>query len=338
MSPRVEKQTSALRKAATVVVSLGVETASEVFKYLHEDEIEKLTTEIATMPALSADEVETTMEEFYNLCLAQTYIIEGGIEYARAILEKSLGVTAATTIINKIAKALQVKAFDFIYKIDPKQLLIILQNEHPQTIALILSYCTPDQASAILSELPRDVQIDVVERVAKMDSTSPEIIKDVERLIERKLLLSESVDMTEIGGKKFIASVLNSTDRGTEKYIMEELYKKDPVLSEEIRNCMFVFEDIALLDPIDIQKLLQNVDVADLTVALKGASMDIVEAFYDNMSTRMRETVEEETKYLRGVRLSDVEERQQKIVNIARKLADQGEIHIVRGRKDDIIV
>lgn len=337
MSPKVEKS-DALRKAATVVVSLGVETASEVFKYLHEDEIEKLTTAIATMPALSADVVEATMEEFYNLCLAQTYVTEGGIEYARAILEKSLGVAAATAILNKIAKALQVKAFDFIYKVDPKQLLVILQNEHPQTIALILSYCSPDQAAAILSELPRDVQIDVVERVAKMDSTSPEIIRDVEKLIERKLLMSESVDMTEIGGKKFIATVFNSTDRGTEKFIMEELSKKDPALSEEIRNCMFVFEDIALLDPIDIQKLLQNIDINDLTIALKGASKEIAEAFYENMSVRMRETVEEETKYLRGVRLSDVEDRQQKIVNIARKLADAGEIHIVRGRKDDIIV
>lgn len=337
MSPRVEKS-DALKKAATVVVSLGVETASEIFKYLHEDEIEKLTTEIATMPALSADVVEATMEEFYNLCLAQTYVTEGGIEYARAILEKSLGVAAATAILNKISKALQVKAFDFIYKVDPKQLLVLLQNEHPQTIALILSYCSPDQAAAILGELPREVQIDVVERVAKMDSTSPEIIRDIEKLVERKLVMSESVDMTEIGGRKFIATVLNSTDRGTEKFILEELTKKDPLLSEEIRNCMFVFEDIVLLDPIDIQRLLQNIDIADLTIALKGASKEIVEAFYENMSVRMRETVEEETKYLRGVRLSDVEDRQQKIVNIARKLADSGEIHIVRGRKDDIIV
>ena len=228
------------KKAATVVVSLGVETASEIFKYLHEDEIEKLTTEIATMPALSADVVEATMEEFYNLCLAQTYVTEGGIEYARAILEKSLGVAAATAILNKISKALQVKAFDFIYKVDPKQLLVLLQNEHPQTIALILSYCSTDQAAAILGELPREVQIDVVERVAKMDSTSPEIIRDIEKLVERKLVMSESVDMTEIGGRKFIATVLNSTDRGTEKFILEELTKKDPLLSEEIRNCMFV--------------------------------------------------------------------------------------------------
>lgn len=337
MSPKNESSRS-IRKAATVVLSLGVENASEVFKYLHEDEIEKLTTEIATMEALSADVVEATMEEFYNLCLAQTYITEGGIEYARAILEKSLGVAAATNILNKIAKSLQVKAFDFIYKIDPKQLLVMLQNEHPQTIALILSYCTPEQASTILSELPRDVQIDVVERIATMESTSPEVIKDVEKLVERKLFMGESVDMAEIGGKKFIAKVLNSIDRGTEKFILEELNKKDPVLSEEIRNCMFVFEDIVSLDSMDIQRLLQNIDTGDLLIALKGASKEIVDVFYENMSVRMRETMEEESKYLRGVRLSDVEERQQKIVQIARTLADAGEIHITRSRKDEIIV
>jgi flagellar motor switch protein FliG len=337
MSPKNESSRS-IRKAATVVLSLGVENASEVFKYLHEDEIEKVTTEIATMEALSADVVEATMEEFYNLCLAQTYITEGGIEYARAILEKSLGVAAATNILNKIAKSLQVKAFDFIYKIDSKQLLVMLQNEHPQTIALILSYCSPDQASSILSELPRDIQIDVVERIATMESTSPEVIRDVEKLVERKLLMSESVDMAEIGGKKFIATVLNSIDRGTEKFILEELNKKDPVLSEEIRNCMFVFEDIINLDSMDIQRLLQNIDTGDLLIALKGASKEIVDVFYENMSVRMRETMEEESKYLRGVRLSDVEERQQKIVQIARTLADAGEIHIARGRKDEIIV
>jgi flagellar motor switch protein FliG len=337
MRPKAEKSES-LRKAATVVLSLGVENASEVFKYLHDDEIERITTEIATMQSLSAEIVEPTMEEFYNLCLAQTYITEGGIEYARAILEKSMGLSAATNIINKISKSLQVKAFDFINKVDPKQLLIILQNEHPQTIALILSYCTPEQASAILSELPREIQINVVERIATMDSTSPEVVRDIEKLVEHKLLMSESVDMTEIGGKKFIATVLNSVDRSTEKYIMEELYKKDPALNEEIKNCMFVFEDIASLDSIYIQKLLQSIETGDLLIALKSVSKDIVDKFYENMSVRMRETMEEESKYLHGVRLSDVEEKQQKIVALARTLSDSGEIHIARGRKDEIIV
>ncbi|HBL83410.1 MAG: flagellar motor switch protein FliG [Clostridiales bacterium GWF2_38_85] len=327
-----------MRKAATVVLSLGIENASQVFKYLHEDEIEMLTVEIATMQALSAETVEATMDEFYGLCLAQTFITEGGIDYAKAVLEKSMGASVATNLIDKITKSLQVKAFDFIYKADPKQLLILIQNEHPQTIALILSYCTTEQSSAILSELPREIQIDVVERIATMDSTSPEVVKDIERLIERKMSMSETVGYTVIGGTKYIAEVLNSVDRGTEKYIMEELSKNDPKLSEEIRNCMFVFEDIAMLEPMYIQRFLQDVNTSDLLIALKGAAKDVVEKFYENMSLRMKETMEEEAKYLRGVRLSDVEEKQRKLVAVVRQLEESGEIYISRGRKDEIIV
>lgn len=332
------KKSDSLRKAATIVLALGIENASEVFKYLREDEIEALTVEIATMQSLSTDVMEATMDEFYGLCEAQSFITEGGIEYAKAVLEKSKGTTAAAAIIDKVTKSLQVKAFDFIYKADPKQILILIQNEHPQTIALILSYCTVEQSSAILSELPRDIQMDVVERIATMDSTSPEIVKDIERLIERKMQMSETGEFTEIGGTKYIAEVLNSVDRGTEKYIMDELSKKDPKLSEEIRNSMFVFEDIANLEPIYIQRFLQDVNPNDLLIALKGASKEVVDVFYQNMSMRMRETMEEESKYLRGVRLSDVEEKQQKLVALVRSLEDAGEIYVSRGRKDEIIV
>ena len=333
-----QKKSESLKKAATIVLALGIENASEVFKYLREEEIEALTVEIATMQSLSTDVMETTMDEFYGLCEAQTFITEGGIEYARAVLEKSKGANAAANIIEKVTKSLQVKAFDFIYKADPKQILILIQNEHPQTIALILSYCTVEQSSAILSELPRDIQMDVVERIATMDSTSPDIVKDIERLIERKMQMSETGEFTEIGGTKYIAEVLNSVDRGTEKYIMDELSKKDPRLSEEIRNSMFVFEDIAMLEPIYIQRFLQDVSTNDLLIALKGASKDVVDIFYSNMSLRMKETMEEESKYLRGVRLSDVEEKQQKLVALVRSLEDVGEIYVSRGRKDEIIV
>jgi flagellar motor switch protein FliG len=332
------KKSESLRKAATIVLALGIENASEVFKYLREDEIESLTVEIATMQSLSTEVMETTMDEFYGLCEAQAFITEGGIEYARAVLEKSKGASAASNIIEKVTKTLQVKAFDFIYKADPKQILILIQNEHPQTIALILSYCTVEQSSAILSELPRDIQMDVVERIATMDSTSPEIVKDIERLIKRKMQMSETGEFTEIGGTKYIAEVLNSVDRGTEKYIMDELSKKDPKLSEEIRNSMFVFEDIAMLEPIYIQRFLQDVNTNDLLIALKGSGKDVVDTFYENMSIRMKETMEEESKYLRGVRLSDVEEKQQKLVALVRSLEDSGEIYVSRGRKDEIIV
>lgn len=337
MSPRVKKSES-LRKAATVVLSLGIDNASQVFKHLHEDEIEMLTVEIATMQSLSADVVEDTMDEFYGLCQAQTFITEGGMEYARAVLEKSKGAAIASDLIEKISKSLQVKAFDFIYKADPKQLLILIQNEHPQTIALILSYCTTEQTAAIISELPREIQIDVAERIALMDSTSPEVVKDIEKLIERKMSMNETHGITEIGGTKYIAEVLNSIDRGTEKFIMEELSKKDPKLSEQIRNCMFVFEDIAMLDPVYIQRFLQDVNTSDLLIALKGLTKEVSDKFYENMSLRLKETMEEEAKYLRGVRLSDVEEKQQKLVSLVRTLEESGEIYITRGRKDEIIV
>ena len=336
---RRNQSSESVKKAAAVVLSLGVDAASEVFKYLREDEIEKLTLEIATLQTLDAETVEKVMDEFYSLCLAQSYITEGGIGYAKAVLEKSMGSTMAQTLIDKVTKSLQVKSFDFIYKADPKQILIMIQNEHPQTIALILSYCTQEQASEILSELPRDVQLDVVERIATMDSTSPEIIKDVEKLIEHKININESVGFTKIGGTKFIAEVLNSVDRGTEKFIIEELSKANPNLGDEIRKCMFVFEDIALLEPIHIQRFLQEVtNTNDLLIALKGAQKEVSDILYENMSLRMREMMMEEAKYLRGVRLSEVEEKQQKLVAIARSLEEAGEIYLTRGRKDEIIV
>ncbi|MEA4831998.1 MAG: flagellar motor switch protein FliG [Oscillospiraceae bacterium] len=333
------KKSESLKKAATVVLSLGVDYASKVYKYLHPDEIEQITIQIATLDNLSAESVESTMDEFYNLCLAQKIVTEGGIEYAKAVLEKAMGSTTAAGVIEKVTKSLRTKSFDFLYKADPKHLLSIIQNEHPQTIALILSYCTSEQASEILSELPREVQLDVVERIAMMDSTSPEVIKDIEKMIEHKLSIGESLGTTEIGGIKYIAEVLNTIDRSTEKFIMEKLSEKDPKLSEEIRNKMFVFEDITTLDPMYIQKFLQAVTNSnDLLIALKGSAKEVADVFYENMSLRMKETMEEEAKYLHGVRLSDVEEAQQKLVALIRKLEEAGEVVISRGRRDELIV
>ena len=326
------------RKAATVVLSLGVEHASRVYKYLKQDEIEQITMQIATLENLSPQAVDATMEEFYNLCLAQKYITEGGIEYAKAILEKAMGSTSAAAVIDRITRTLQTKAFSFLDEADPKHLLSLIQNEHPQTIALILSYCPADQASEILGELPGEIQLDVVERIATMDRTSPDAVRDVEKMIEQKLSMSETVGFTEIGGTKYMAGVLNLVDRSTEKFIMEELSKRDPQLAEEIRNRMFVFEDIATLDPLHIQRFLQDVNANDLLIALKGCSKEITDVFYANMSVRLKTTLEEEAGYLHGVRLSAVEEAQQKLVSMVRRLEEAGEITISRGRKDETIV
>jgi len=325
------------RKAATVVLSLGVEQASRVYKYLKPDEIEQITIQIATLENLSPEAVDNTMEEFYNLCMAQKYITEGGIEYAKAILEKAMGSNSAASVIERITRTLQTKAFSFLDKADPKHLLSLIQNEHPQTIALILSYCTTEQSSEIISELPSEVQLDVVERIAMMDRTSPEAVRDVERMIEQKLSMSESIGFAEIGGTKYIAGVLNMVDRSAERYIMEELSKRDPQLAEEIRNRMFVFEDIATLDSIYIQRFLQDVNANDLLIAMKGCSKEITDIFYSNMSVRLKTTLEEEAGYLHGVRLSAVEEAQQKLVAQIRRLEEAGEVVIDRGRKDELI-
>ncbi len=337
MTPRT-KINESTKKAATVILSLGVEHASKVFKYLKQDEIEQITMQIATLENLSSLSVETAMEEFYNLCLAQKYITEGGIEYAKAILEKAMGVTSAAEVVSKITRSLQTKAFGFLSEADPKHLFSLIQNEHPQTIALILSYCTTDQAADILNELPGAIQLDVVGRIATMDSTSPDAVRDVENMIQQKLSLSESIGYAEIGGSKYMAGVLNLVDRSTEKFIMEELFKKNPRLAEEIRNRMFVFEDIATLDSRYIQRFLQDANPNDLLIALKGCSEDITEVFYANMSVRLRETLEEEAGYLHGVRLSHVQEAQQKMVALVRLLERAGAIVIERGRKDEMIV
>jgi len=326
------------KSAAAVIIALGAERAAEVYKFLRQDEIEQLTVQIAMLQKLSPEEMENTLSEFYEMCLAQKYITEGGIEYAKSILEKAIGTQAAINLIEKITGSLQVKAFNFLSKADPKHLLTFIQNEHPQTIALILSYLRVEQASAILAELPRSVQVDVLARIATMDRTSPDIIKEVERALEKKFSSVMAVDFTEIGGVKYSAELLNSVDRSTEKYILEELSKKEPSLTEEIRRCMFVFEDIVTLDPLSIQRFLREVDTKDLLIALKNANQEVREAIYSNMSTRMSEMMKEDEQYLRGIRLRDIEEAQQRIVAVIRRLEEEGELYISRDRKDEIIV
>ncbi|OJU14273.1 MAG: flagellar motor switch protein FliG [Clostridiales bacterium 43-6] len=325
-------------KAAAIIIDLGVDNAAQVYQYLRDDEIEQLTIEIATLQKLKPDVVEDTLAEFYELCLAQKYITEGGIDYAKNVLEKVVGNNEANALIDKVSNSLKTRAFEFLRKADPKHLLTFIQNEHPQTIALILSYASPDQASIILADLPRETQVDVAERIANMDRTSPEIIKDVEKALEEKFSSLVSVNYADIGGIKYIAEILNSVDRGTEKYILEEMSKKEPKLTEDIRRRMFVFEDIVNLDSVTIQRILRDIDTKDLLIALKGSGEDVSNIVYENMSKRMSETMQEDAQYLRGVRMRDVEEAQQRIVGVIRKLEESGEIFISRGRKDEIIV
>jgi flagellar motor switch protein FliG len=333
-----KSERSGREKAAMLLISLGPEKSAEIFKHLKEEEIEQLTLEIANIRTVTPEEKEKVLEEFYQICLAQEYIAEGGIGYAKEILEKALGTQKALDVINKLTVSLQVRPFEFVRKADPAQLLNFIQKEHPQTIALILAYLKPQQASVVLAALPQDKQADVARRIAVMDRTSPEVIKEVERILEKNLSSLVTEDFTAAGGVQAIVNILNTVDRGTEKYIMETLEIEDTDLAEEIRKRMFVFEDILTLDNRSIQRFLRDVENNQLAIALKGATEEVQKVIFANMSKRLAEMIKEDMEYMGPVRLKDVEEAQQKIVNIIRKLEDAGEIVISRGGGDEIIV
>ena len=329
---------SGLQKAAILLIALGPERSANVFKHLKEDEIEELTLEIANTRNITPKVKDAVISEFYQVCLAQQYIAEGGINYAKEVLEKSFGADRAMDVIGKLTASLQVKPFEFIRKTDASQLLNFIQDEHPQTIALILSYLSAAQSALILSALPPDRQADVAKRIAIMDRTSPEVIKEVEKVLESKLSSLVNQDYTIIGGVDAVVEILNTVDRGTEKHIMETLEIEEPELADEIRKKMFVFEDILLLDDRAIQRVLRDVDNGDLATALKGSNEEVQNAIFNNLSKRLAAMIKEDMEFMGPVRMKDVEEAQQKIVNIIRKLEDAAEIVISRGGGDEIVV
>lgn len=333
-----ETKLTGKQKAAAIIISLGAEDASKIYKNLKEDEIEQLTYEISRLQHLNPTDMEGILKDFYDLCLTQKVITEGGFEYAKNVLEKAFGSQVASSLLERVTKTLRTKSFEFIRKADYKNLLTIIQNEHPQTIALILSYARADQASAVIAELPKEKRITVVEKIAKMDRTSPEIIKNVEEALRKKFNSIISVDYTEIGGVNYIADIMNNMDRSNEKYIFDELNKKDVKLADEIRKRMFVFEDIVLLDSMGIQRFLREVDNKDLVYAIKGSNKEVTEVLFNNMSTKMVDTIQSELEYTHNLRLRDVEEAQQRIVSVIRRLEEEGELYIAKGGKDDVIV
>jgi len=325
-------------KAAILLIALGPEKSASIFNHLQDDEIEDLTLEIANMRKVSNEEKEEILDEFYQICLAQEFVSEGGIGYAKEVLEKAMGSQKALEIINKLTASLQVRPFEFVRKTEPSQLLNFVQNEHPQTLALILSYLGASQAATVLSSLPQEKQADVAQRIATMERTSPEVIKEVEMVLERKLSSMMTQDYASTGGIQSIVDILNAVDRGTEKFIMETLEIQEADLAEEIRKRMFVFEDITNLDSVSVQRFIREIDNSDLSVALKGSTEEVREIIFANMSKRMAEMLSEDMEFMGPVRLRDVEEAQQKIVNVIRKLEEAGEIIIARGGGDEIIV
>lgn len=326
-----------IQKAAILLIALGPEKSATVFKHLKEEEIEELTLEIANTRSVSPQLKEQVLSEFYQVCLAQQYIAEGGIGYARELLEKALGNDKAQTVISKLTASLQVRPFEFVRKTDPSQVYNFIQDEHPQTIALILSYLTPTQSAMIIGALSPEKQADVAKRIATMDRTSPDVIKEVEGVLERKLASLVNQDYAIIGGVDAVVDILNTVDRTTEKHIMESLEIDEPELADEIRKKMFVFEDIKMLDDRAIQRVLRDVENNDIAIALKGANEEVQNIIFNNLSKRLAAMIKEDMEFMGPVRMKDVEEAQQKIVAIIRKLEDAGEIVVSRGGGDEII-
>lgn len=334
----VKQSISGKKKAAVLLISLGPEVSAQIFKYLSDEEIEQLTLEIANARKIPSEERELILSEFQELCIAQEFITSGGIEYARDVLERAVGNQKALEIIGRLTASLQVKPFDFVRKAEPQQLLNYLSNEHPQTIALVLSFLQPDQGGIVLSGLPPEKQSDIVKRIAVMDRTSPEVIREVEGILEQKLSTMSNQDYTRSGGIDVLVEIINKVDRGTEKTIFENLEIDDPELAEEIRRKMFVFEDIINLDNKAIQRVIRDVNNQELSLALKVASEEVSSKILKNMSKRLAELIKEEMEFMGPVRLRDVEEAQQKIVNLIRTLEDKGEIIGARGGGGDEIV
>src|SRR5690625_3669738 len=326
------------QKAAILLISLGPDVSAKVYKHLSEEEIEKLSLEISSVKKVDSGMKEEVLEQFHQTALAQDYISQGGIGYAKTVLEKAFGKQEATDIINRLTSSLQVRPFDFARKADPQQLLNFIQNEHPQTISLILSYLDPEQAGQILSSLPQEMQADIAKRIAIMDSTSPEIINQVEQVLEKNISSALMDDYTQTGGIQAVVEVLNGVDRSTERTILDALEIQDPELADDIKKRMFVFEDIVILDNRAIQRIIREVENEDLRLSLKVASDEVKEIIFKNMSQRMAENFRDEMEYMGPVRLKDVEEAQTRIVGTIRRLEDVGEIVIARGGGDDIIV
>jgi flagellar motor switch protein FliG len=326
------------QKAAALLITLGPDLASRIYQHLKEDVVEQVTLEIANLRKISPDEKDAVMVEVLNIAAAQEYISQGGVEYAHEILEKALGPVKAMEIINRLQGSLQMTPFDYIKRTDPQQLLNFIQSEHPQTIALILAHLPPDNASTILGALPAEVQVDVATRIAILDRAAPDVVMEIERVLERRISSVFTQEFTAAGGVRALAEVLNRADRSTEKAIMEKLEETNPELAEEVKRLMFVFDDLINLDDRTIQQVLREVDGKDLSLALKGAKEEVKSHILKNMSSRARAMIMEDMDVMGPVRLKHSEEAQQKIVNVVRQLEEMGEIVVSRGGEEEAMI
>lgn len=336
-----EKELDGRTKAAVFLACLGPKNASRVLSKLSEEEIEQLTLDLSSLGAVEPEVREKVVEEFHQMYLANRYVTAGGVDYARNLLESALGPERAMEVLTKLQSSLTEVPFEFLKRADPSQICTFIQDEHPQTISLILAHLSPKVSSIVLSALPQDLRAEIIIRIASMDRTPPEIVREVERVLERKMASVFSQGFTFAGGVKEVAEILNNIDRGSEKSIMAALTERDPELAEEIGRLMFTFDDVIKVDNSGIQKALREIDQRDLALALKNATDDLANKILNNMSERARTMIREEMEYMGPVKLKNVEEAQQKIVNIIRRLEDAGEIVINRGGAgggDEIVV
>ena len=329
---------SSREKIAVLMVALGNDIAAEVYKKLDDTAIELITLEVANLRKVTPELKLEVLKEAQEVLMAREFMARGGVDYARDVLERALGPERAQNLLARITASLQVRPFDFMRHTDPQQVLGFIQGEHPQTIALILSYLEAPQAAMILSGLPAVMQAEVAKRIARMDRITPEVLREVERVLERKLSTVMGQDFTMAGGIDAVVAIVNSSDRTTERNIMEHLEENDPELAEEIKKRLFVFEDIIRLDDRSLQRVLREVDMKELGLALKGATEELRTKFFKNMSKRAAEMLQEDMDYMGPVRVKDVEESQQKVVNIVRGLEEQGEIVIASGGEDELVV
>ncbi|AFM42707.1 flagellar motor switch protein FliG [Desulfosporosinus acidiphilus SJ4] len=326
-----------IQKAAILMITLGSHNSAKIVQNLSELEIEKLTLEMSNVGKITPEQRDNVVQEFHQMCLANDYISHGGVDYAREVLERALGESKAQEIISRLATNLKMRPFDLVRRTDPKQLFSFIQGEHPQTIALIMTHLPVDKAATLLASLSQERQADVAKRIALMGRTSPDVLKEIEKVLERKISSLAPTDYTSSGGIQNIVDVLNRTDPGTVKVVMDALEQDDPDLAEQIKRQMFVFEDIITLDDRGIQLVLREVDTKDLGLALKGSNPEVVQKVMANMSSRAGQMLKEDMEFMGPVRLRDVEEAQQRIVKVIRKLEEGGAIVISRGGADEIV-
>jgi flagellar motor switch protein FliG len=326
-----------IKKAAILMIALGEELSSKIMSYLDDDEVADLSRELALTKVVPPDQIDDTIEEFYNMMLAKKFIAKGGLEYAKSVLVKSLGPERARKIIDRLTKMLeQSSGFEFLTKIDPKQLAKFIMNEHPQTIALILAHLDPSHAAESMAQLPEDLKAEVAVRIANLQDISPTVVRTLSKVLEDRFEALSSYNV-EVGGVKSVAEIFNRMDRVTSKVTLDRLEKDSPELVSKIRDMMFVFDDIKVLGKQAIQEILKKADKKVLTFALKGADDDTKRVFFENMSKRAVETMEEEMEYMGPVRLKDVEKAQHEIVSIVRELDDEGIISIGGGEEETFV-